>query len=302
MHWNHAEFIPNHPSYIEFPSRMHRGPCLWRTAYWTRILTSPISRQAKPPQISPTIFQTHIRKGTIALTVEAARPFSNAHRVEERPSLPKPNISFSLQRGFYKSSQHTKNEGASARNKFRSYELFGVYQKDMPSVTNKLTARIPREISEGRKGGRKKGWRQEEGKKKRIGWLYWPQWFCAIGLRSISLLSKRLPLRLHYSGALSCYRGLWPGGMYPGRLPYPWLSLCSSVYTRLWWLHVRLCAPTGDGRGCVCGCITLIAGRGLSGEHREHRRGSAGWRGQGRRRLGNGRGERKRERGPSSLR
>lgn len=159
MHWNHAEFIPNHPSYIEFPSRMLRGPCLWRTVYWTRILTSPISRQAKPPQISPTIFQTHIREGTIALTVEAARHFSNAHRVEERPSLPEPNISFSPQRGFYKSSQHTKNKGASARNKFRSYEVFGVYQKDMPSVTNKLTARIPRE--EGREEGRK-----DEGKKK----------------------------------------------------------------------------------------------------------------------------------------
>lgn len=33
-------------------------------------------------------------------------------------------------------------------------------------------------------------------------------------LRSISLLSKRLPLRLHYCGTPLCYGSLWPRDMY----------------------------------------------------------------------------------------
>lgn len=60
-------------------------------------------------------------------------------------------------------------------------------------------------------------------------------------LRSISLLSKRLPLRPHYSEALSCYRGLWPRGMYPGRLPWP-----VPVYAR-----PRARIYVVEGRGCV---------------------------------------------------
>lgn len=35
----------------------------------------------------------------------------------------------------------------------------------------------------------------------------------------------------------------------------------------------------GDGEGRVCGCITLIAGRGLSGEHRVTKAG--GWKEKG---------------------
>jgi hypothetical protein len=40
--------------------------------------------------------------------------------------------------------------------------------------------------------------------------------------------------------------------------------------------RARVCARVcvrGRAGGCVCGCITLIAGRGLAGEHREQRRG-----------------------------
>jgi len=115
----------------------------------------------------------------------------------------------------------------------------------MPSMTSKLTTRKFRERFR-KEGGKKEGRKELTGYTSRDGFA-----LSVYVLRSISLLSKRLPLRLYYSEALSCYRGLWPGGMYPGRLPYPWLSLYSSAYTRLRWLHLRLCAPTERAGVCL---------------------------------------------------
>lgn len=122
------------------------------------------------------------------------------------------------------------------------------------------------------------------------GWLP-PRWLCAIGLRprSISLLSKRLPLRLHYSGVLPPPLSLSLDFVSFSVGPFSLIGAfglgvctlavcrgraCVCVHVHAPMLLFVLCTPLWPRgwAGMVCGCIRLIAGRGLSGEHREQRR------------------------------
>lgn len=136
-----------------------------------------------------------------------------------------------------------KNGGASARNKFRSYELVGVRQKAVPSASSRQG--IPR-VAPGGKGRR--GGEKRTGYSGRDGFA-----LSVYVLRSISLLSRRLPLRPNYSGALSCYRGLWPGGMYPGRLPYP-VPVFVGVHAPT---MVALASVCADARGWPGVCLRV---------------------------------------------
>lgn len=76
-----------------------------------------------------------------------------------------------------------------------------------------------------------------------------------------SMLSKRLPLRLHYSSSELVLSGPLAQGFYP-------ILAAFFVY-----IYIHTTDDGGWGwlrlEGCVYGCITLIAGRGLSGEHRK---------------------------------
>lgn len=66
--------------------------------------------------------------------------------------------------------------------------------------------------------------------------------------RSISLLSKRLPLRLHYSSPRSCYQGLWPTGLCT-------LAVCFATPPRFVRVHVSVwvCVRVWDARLCGWG-------------------------------------------------
>lgn len=173
--------------------------------------------------------------------VETARYFSNAYRIEDTGPFPSGTEYILLpQRRFCKNLpniQKTYQEGASACNKCPSCELFGVYQKDIPSVMSKLMARNS-EKAFGRKKGRKK-----EGKKE-TGWLYWPRWFCAIGLRptiyfvaleEIAIASALLRGSLVFAGPLA-----------RGYVPWPFaVSATKPVY-------VSIHAPTTIAFASVC--------------------------------------------------
>lgn len=178
--------------------------------------------------------------------VEAARHFSNAYRVKD--ILPFWNRIYSsssptriLQ--ILPNTQRTK-EHLRATN-FQVTKLFGVYQKDMPSVTSKLTARIPREFSEGRKNEKK--W---EGRKKETGWLYWPRWFCAIGLRPTIYFAA-----LEEIAIASALLSRVIGAFGPGVCTLAVCRDCACVRTRAYdgciCVCVRLCAPTGWAGVCL---------------------------------------------------
>lgn len=126
---------------------------LWRSG----VLTSLISQEAEHHQSNGFSKRTYAQVPSLS-EAEAAFWKCTPSGIEDKFLFLRNQIYILANEGLANPSKtHTKNEGASVRNKFQSYELFGVYQKAAPSVTSKLTARIPREVSQGRKKGRKKG-------------------------------------------------------------------------------------------------------------------------------------------------
>lgn len=123
-----------------------------------------------------------------------------------------------------------------ARNKFPStnFSAFtGSYLLDVAS-DEQSHGRIPTRNSEGRKGeGRKEGYSYTA---------------TVLLYRSMSYDLFRCSRRDCHCVCitLSCYRDLWPGGMYPSRLPCPWLSLYVRQRT---WTYI-----------CACLCATEWAG------------------------------------------
>lgn len=191
------------------------------------------------------------------------------------------NQIYSSQGGSCKSSQtHTqRSEGASARNKFRSYELFGVRQKATPSASlrQEFRGRFRREE------------RKEEGKKD---WL--------VTLAAMVLRYRSTSYDLFRCSRRDCHcvcitPGLSRviGAFGPGVCTLAvcrTLSLCSSAYTRLRGLHSRLCAPTvlGVAGGVSAGALRwlLVAASPENTENIEEVRRTE--EGRGWRRLGSG--------------
>lgn len=105
------------------------------------------------------------------------------------------------------------------------------------STSRNLWVTLPREVFGGKRKVRVPGYRNAFS-------------LSVYVLRSISLLSKRLPLRLHYCGTPLCYGNLWPRDMYPE----PFALICDGTCVRLTYTDVSTsaCADRDEGRAGVC--------------------------------------------------
>lgn len=192
--------------------------------------------------------------------VEAARHFSNAYRVEDILRfwnriyiLPSTRI-LQILPNTQRTEEHLRATNFEVTN-------FSAFTK---RICRQWRASLRQEfrgsLSERRKEGRKERKKEEKkvGRKKLAGYTGRDGFALSVYvLRSISLLSKRLPLRLHYSGALPCYRGLWPGGMYPGRLPYPTMLVFVGAHAPTIVAFASVCAD-GVGGSVSAGALRWL--------------------------------------------